>query len=111
MSTYTVDMTKPSRINFSPASVAEEVGQNLRTILSTALGSAPLARGIGIDYSMVDEPYQIAEARLTGEIYTAIAEQEPRALVVGVSFNGTITDAMTGRVAAIVTYTLAEGVE
>ncbi|OMD00052.1 GPW/gp25 family protein [Paenibacillus sp. FSL R5-0636] len=110
MSTYTVDMTQPSNIIFAPKDLAEEVSQNIRTILSTAIGSAPLARDIGIDYSIVDEPYQIAEARLTGEIHTAIADQEPRAQIIEVSFNGTITDALTGRIAAIVRYTLAEGV-
>ncbi|WP_052087642.1 hypothetical protein [Paenibacillus wynnii] len=99
MSTFTVDMTQPSDINFAPATVVEEINQNIRTILSTPIGSCPFARDIGIDYTIVDEPYQIAEARFTGEIYTAISAQEPRALVVGVSFNKTITDAMTGRVA------------
>ncbi|MEK4882325.1 GPW/gp25 family protein [Paenibacillus sp. FSL R5-0908] len=107
---YTVDMTQPSTINFAPVSKAEEVAQNIRIILSTPLGSAPLARDIGIDYSLVDEPYQIAQSRLTGEIYAAIAEQEPRAQLIDVSFNGKITDALTGRVAVVVSYTLTEEV-
>ncbi|CAH1058844.1 GPW/gp25 family protein [Paenibacillus pseudetheri] len=107
---YTVDMTQPSRINFAPATRVEEISQNIRTILTTPLGSAPLARDIGIDYSIVDEPYQIAQARLTGEIYAAIAEQEPRAQLIDVSFKGAITDALTGRIAVVVRYTLAEEV-
>ncbi|MEC0171175.1 GPW/gp25 family protein [Paenibacillus graminis] len=110
MNTYTVDMTQPSTINFAPASTAAEVAQNIRTILSTPLGSSPLSRNIGLDYSIVDDPYPIAEARLTAEIYAAIATQEPRAVVTEVSFNGDLSDVLTGRLRAVVRYSLAEGV-
>ncbi|MNC79791.1 hypothetical protein D3C75_1323710 [compost metagenome] len=63
-----------------------------------------------MDYSIVDEPYPIAQARLMGEIMTAVATQEPRAVVTEVSFNGDLTDALTGRLRAVVRYNLAEGV-
>lgn len=106
MNTYTVDMTETFRVILKPMDEAEEVAQNIRTILSTPIGSAPLARDIGIDYSIVDEPYQIARARMIGEIFTVIPEQEPRARVLEVSFNGSITNALTGRLAAVVRYTL-----
>ncbi|MGN7760449.1 lysozyme [Paenibacillus sp. 22594] len=111
MSTYTVDMTQPSTIDFAPATTAVEVAQNIRTILTTPLGSAPLARDIGLDYSIVDDPYPIARARLIGEIMTAVAMQEPRAVVTEVSFNGDLVDATTGRLLAVVRYSLAEGVQ
>lgn len=110
MSTFTIDMTKSARVNFSPLTLAEEVGQNIRYILSTALGSVPLAREIGIDFSMIDDPYPIAVARLTAEIYAAVGEQEPRAVITEVSFKGSILDAATGRIAAVVRYSLAEEV-
>lgn len=105
---YTVDMTKPSNVIFAPKDVVEEVSQNIRCILSTALGSAPLSRDVGIDLSMIDDPYPIAEARLTAEIYAAIGEQEPRAVITEVSFNGSVKDAITGRIAAVVKYSLSE---
>lgn len=111
MSTYTVDMTQPSTINFAPATVAEEVAQNIRTILTTPLGSAPLAREIGLDYTAVDDPYLIAQARLIGEIMTAVAAQEPRAIVSEVSFNSGSEDEWDGRMPAKVRYSLSEGGE
>jgi hypothetical protein len=108
---YTVDMTQPSTINFAPESKAEEVAQNIRTILTTPLGSAPLARDIGLDYSIIDEPGPIAEARTAAEVTTAVAMQEPRAQIVEVSFNGVLSDALTGRLKPVIKFTLAEGVE
>ncbi|WP_449602461.1 GPW/gp25 family protein [Paenibacillus sp. Marseille-Q9583] len=107
---YTVDMTQPSTINFTPMSKAEEVAQNIRTILTTPLGSSPLARDIGIDYSIIDEPGPIAEARTAAEVTTAIVMQEPRAQVVQVSFNGTLSDALTGYLKPVIKFSLAEGV-
>ncbi|OKP97774.1 lysozyme [Paenibacillus sp. P46E] len=111
MSIHTVDMTQPSTINFAPDTTAEEVAQNIRMILTTPLGSAPLARDVGLDLSIVDEPYPIARARLIGEIMTSVATQEPRAVITEVSFNGDLVDALTGRLRAVVRYSLAEGVQ
>ncbi|MDF9845529.1 MULTISPECIES: lysozyme [unclassified Paenibacillus] len=111
MSIYTVDMMQPSGIDFAPATTAAEVAQNIRTILKTSLGSAPLARDIGLDYSIIDDPYPIAQARLMGEIMTAVAEQEPRAVVTEVSFKGEFEDVLTGRLLAVVRFSLAEGVQ
>lgn len=108
MTTYTVNMTQPSKIDFAPVSLAEEIAQNIRTILTTPLGSAPLARNIGLDYSIVDEPEQIVRARLMGEIMTAVAEQESRAVITEVAFPGDIRDALTGRLQAVVRFSLAE---
>ncbi|WP_339220533.1 GPW/gp25 family protein [Paenibacillus sp. FSL H8-0332] len=105
---YTVDMTQPTQINFSPVTVEEEVAQNIRMILATPWGSAPLAREVGVDYSIIDEPAFIAESRLTAEIIAAITEQEPRAMVADVSFPKDIEDSLNGSVAVVVKYTLAE---
>lgn len=105
---YTVDMTQPTLINFSPVTVEEEVSQNIRMILATPWGSAPLAREVGLDYTIIDEPAFIAESRLTAEIITAITEQEPRATVADVSFHKDKEDSLNGRLAVVVKYTLAE---
>lgn len=105
---YTVDMTQPTLINFSPLTVEEEVSQNIRMILATPWGSAPLAREVGLDYTIIDEPSFIAESRLTAEIITAITEQEPRASVADVSFHKDKEDSLNGRLAVVVKYTLAE---
>ncbi|KWX78668.1 lysozyme [Paenibacillus riograndensis] len=105
---YTVDMTQPTHINFTPETVEEEVSQNIRTILTTPRGSAPLARGIGLDYTIIDEPASIAESRLIAEVITAITEQEPRASVSEISFKDDIKDSLNGCLAVVVKYTLVE---
>lgn len=107
MSSYILDIAQQTAVNFSPATVAEEVGQNIRTILTTPYGSSPLARNIGLDYNLLDDPAPIVEARLVGEIMTAIAAQEPRAVVDEVSFGNGLTDALSGRLAAVVRYHLS----
>lgn len=108
MSEYTVDMTKPSTINFSPATEAEEIEQNIRTILSTPLGSVPMARDIGVDYSALDEPPDIAEARMTSAAVTAINEQEPRVQVTEVTFSASAEESLWGRMRPVVKYVLKE---
>lgn len=42
---YTVDMTQPTQINFSPVTVEEEVAQNIRMILATPWGQRSLSPG------------------------------------------------------------------
>lgn len=91
-------------IDFSPETVADEVAQNIRMILSTSLGSAPLARDIGLDHSSIDAPLQVTQALLTSAVIAAIHEQEPRAAVIGVSFGATEEI----KLRPIVTYTLVE---
>ncbi|TYA10936.1 lysozyme [Paenibacillus faecis] len=108
---YTVDMSgEGAWVNFSPASTAEEVGQNIRTIIGTSLGSAPGSREIGTDYTgLVDEPIPILRARLSGIITAAIMEQEPRARIVSIDFQETEEEsALYGRLLPVIKYTLAE---
>ncbi|MBU5672652.1 lysozyme [Paenibacillus brevis] len=108
---YTVDMLTPgSWVDFAPASTAAEVGQNIRTIVSTYLGSSPGARTIGIDYSdVLDGPIPVLKARLAGIITTAIMEQEPRAVIVSIDFLETEEEsALYGRLVPVIKYALAE---
>lgn len=73
-------------INFSPQSLEEEIRQNIETIVTTVIGSVPLDRGFGLPVTEVDGTPDIAQARLTGQVMTAIAKYETRAEVTGVSF-------------------------
>lgn len=109
MSEYIVDMTRPSKMNFRPATLAEELAQNIRTILTTPYGSAPFARSIGLDYEMVDEPLPILKARISGVITMAIMEQEPRAEITEILFNVNDQDKMNGRLLPIIKFRIAEG--
>lgn len=98
---YTV--TAGGAVSFSPKSVAEEVAQNIRTIIATPLGAAPLARDIGLDHSAVDMPIPVAQSLIMSALVAAIAEQEPRAQVINVTF-GSETD---GKLQPIVQFSLA----
>ncbi|WP_024985266.1 lysozyme [Brevibacillus borstelensis] len=107
---YTVDIpTAGTWVNFSPASLVEEVKQNIRTIASTALGSAPGSRTIGVDWELVDEPINIVKTRIAGVLMAAIAEQEPRAQITRIDFREQETDGMYGRLVPIIRFILAEG--
>ena len=47
------NLTSTGAINFAPASTAEEVIQNVRTILTTTVYSVPLDRNFGINPDML----------------------------------------------------------
>ena len=74
-------------ISFSPASVMDEIEQNIRTILTTEVGSVPLDRDFGIDTTLLDSPTPLARARLTNVILEAIERYEPRVEVVRVDYS------------------------
>lgn len=78
--TLTVKM-QPNVINFRPASVVEEILQNVNTIVSTVIYSVPLNRGFGVDASFVDEPTPVVKARLIAEISEKVERYESRVTV------------------------------
>lgn len=84
---YDITTTDKQSIDFSPPTKAAEVIQNVRTIINTPKYSVPLDRNLGIDYSALDNPMQVAQAKLAEDIITAISEHEPRAEVTGITFS------------------------
>lgn len=112
MTDYTLNLQSDTWVNFAPVTLQEEVHQNLRTIITTALGSAPGSRSIGVDFDIVDDPANIAQARITGAIITAVAEQEPRAQITAITFNQQNTESlMYGKLLPAVKYILVgEGI-
>jgi len=85
-------------INWSPT-VAEEIVQNVSTLLVTAPGTVPLSRELGTPQDIVDMPQSIAGARLQATIIKAIRTYEPRATVSNVA----LTASPEGVLAATVT--------
>lgn len=83
-----ITATLSKEINFAPQSKYEEILQNVRTILTTALFSVPLYRNFGINFDMLDEPIPIAQYKLTAKIITAVEKYEPRAKVTKVKYSG-----------------------
>lgn len=64
-------------INWNPT-VAEEVVQNVRTILATGAGSVPLSRTLGTPQDVLDSPQSVAGAQLQAAVVTAVRTYEPR---------------------------------
>ena len=87
--TYDVLAISTGDINFAPASEAEEILQNVRTIITTPKFSVPLDRYFGINCSVVDRPMPVAQAQLASDIITAIREYEPRVVVTGITYEAT----------------------
>lgn len=58
MKLYDVTAVSGRGVDFAPATETEEILQNLRTILVTAMGSVPLDRAFGVDAPMWTAPWR-----------------------------------------------------
>ncbi|MCL2201272.1 MAG: GPW/gp25 family protein [Oscillospiraceae bacterium] len=85
------------RINWFPKSREEEIINNLRTLISTPMGSVPMNRALGINASFIDDPAPKAIARATISIFEAIQEFEPRVEVVSVDYVPAVEQALLGK--------------
>lgn len=95
-------------VDFYPATVVDEIVQNVRTILSTSVFSVPLDRRFGINADFIDSPmYEEVETRLQSEIFTAITTFEPRVIVDSISI---AYEPETGRLRPTVDIRIKEGV-
>lgn len=110
MSEFNVDISTTSAwVNFAPGTLLEEVQQNIKTIVTTVLGTAPGSRNIGVEVELVDEPIHITQARITGIIRTAIADIEPRAQVTRITFDHqNIETGMYGTLLPVIWFILAD---
>lgn len=75
-------------VNFAPKSEAEEIIQNVRTILTTIKKTVPMDRDFGVSSEMLDLPIAAAQAKMTAEIIDAVNKFEPRASVMLVDYSG-----------------------
>lgn len=100
--TYDVLAISTGDINFAPASEAEEILQNVRTIITTPKFSVPLDRDFGINCSVVDRAIPVAQAQLASDIITAIREYEPRVVVTGITYEATDDSNLKPKVQVII---------
>lgn len=99
-----IDLTDTT-INFDPQTEAEEIAQNVRTILRTVHGSCPMYRDFGVSGDMVDAPMGVAAAFYRQTVVEAVRKYEPRAEVTAVSFAG--SDPVSGVLMPTVTIAIA----
>ena len=106
-----IDVTNPLEKVVIGATGAEEIVQNVRTILTTVKGSVPLDRTFGIDMAFVDLPGPAAMARLTAAVVEEVEKQEPRVMVTAVRWPSPgEAGAMDGRLIPVVRIMIRDGV-
>ena len=71
-----------------PQELEAEVAQNVRMILTTPVGTLALDRQFGLDFSILDQPIERAQALLAVEIFQKLKRYEPRVELVRVRFSG-----------------------
>ena len=98
----------PQPVVIAPASVAEEVAQNVRMIIATPKGTVPLDRDFGLSFDLIDQPMPRARALMEVEIVRQVAKYEPRASVVSIRWEESETEAMDGRANPVVTIEVRE---
>lgn len=63
-----------------------EIARNVRTILTTPIGTCPLYREFGIDVTTVDKPMDVAINLYSVAVMEAVEKFEPRVRVQDVAF-------------------------
>lgn len=77
---------KLETVEIMPENREDEIVQNIKTIVSTTLGEAPMCRDVGVSPEAMHRSQNVAEVLLTRDIYTAMQDQESRAELRNVSF-------------------------
>ena len=85
--TYEV-FPRAAPVNFAPATVVEEVLQNVGTLLATMRYSVPYDRALGLNPEYLDDPIPLTQARATADIVATIQRYEPRCIIDSVTFRG-----------------------
>lgn len=83
-------------IDFKPETEVAEILQNVRTILTTRIGTVPLHRDFGVSWDHLDKPYPVAKSMMMVLVIEVVEAFEPRAKVVSVEFDETLDDVMEG---------------
>ena len=83
---YSFTVDESPKISLAPATLIEEIAQNVSMIVTTVKNTVPLFRDFGVSAMFLDKPANTAEAILIADILEAIEAYEPRAKVIKVSF-------------------------
>ena len=75
---YTVSATDLKKIQFNEEDTVNAVLQNIAVILSTPMGTVPLCRDFGLDWSFLDKPTPVAKVLMVAPVREAIARVKER---------------------------------
>jgi len=84
---YTISAASKGSLRLNETDRVSSVLQNIAMILSTRKGSVPLYRDFGLPMDFVDKPVQAARVMMIAAVREAVEEWEPRATVLGVTFD------------------------
>jgi phage baseplate assembly protein W len=73
-----------------------EVLQNVYNTICTPLGSQPLQRAFGTDWSIIDQPGNLGSMQMQQAVLLACAKWEPRANFNTIQFSTTTENALNG---------------
>ncbi len=76
--------------------------QNLALLYATKQGTVPQYREFGLPMAFIDKPLPVAETIAAAEIAEATERFEPRARIVGISFENSENDRASGRMIPVV---------
>lgn len=82
------EVSTVTTLNLHPATVIEEVIQNVRMILSTLIYTVPYDRSLALSGDYLDSPIQLNKALASADVVQAIKAREPRAEVKEIRFEG-----------------------
>ena len=83
---YKVTAADISGLQMNVTDTVASVLQNIAVILATRKGDVPLYRDFGLSQEFVDKPIPAARVLLYAEVKEAVEQYEPRAEVIGVTF-------------------------
>ena len=84
---YTVSAASTGTLRFNETDRVASILQNITMILSTRKGSVPLYRDFGLPMDFVDRPAPVARVMMISAVREAVEDWEPRATVLGVTFD------------------------
>jgi Phage baseplate assembly protein W len=83
---YKINPMDMTAVTLSEQDRTQSILQNISIIIQTRQQSVPLYRNFGLPMRFLDKPVQAARTMIIAEIQEAITEFEPRAALLGVTF-------------------------
>lgn len=87
MSELLLDTREQFVINFAPTET-DEIMQNVRMIILSAMKTCPMHRSFAWDGGILDRPINVVQSILGARLIAAVNQYEPRAELTGVTFAG-----------------------
>ncbi len=76
-----VDLSETVPIDFAPATVRQEIVQNIRNIFTQKKGQIPYQRDMGVDGRLIDERIELVIMIYQTDMASQVKTYEPRARV------------------------------